>query len=101
MVSDINPLLSKSRLLEEGNKRWHEIKKNEHDTSFSFRKNLSKPSTTLDKSASVSCLLSSFYKYKIPSNATAQKAAYKKIKDAKSKVIEIVFLFNLATDINI
>ncbi|CAG8809773.1 9141_t:CDS:1, partial [Dentiscutata erythropus] len=120
MVSDINLSLLKSRLLKKRNKRWHKIKKNEHDSikeeiqsllltpiplqaSFSFQKNLSKLSTILDKSVSISCpsTFSTFYEYEIPSNATAQKAVNEKIKNSKAKIIEFEFLFNLATDISI
>ncbi|CAG8707595.1 17583_t:CDS:1, partial [Cetraspora pellucida] len=62
MVTSINPSLPKSKLLEEGNKRWHEIKNNEHNSiqreiqdllstpiplqaSFSFGKNISMSKT--------------------------------------------------------
>ncbi|CAG8512534.1 5318_t:CDS:2, partial [Dentiscutata erythropus] len=118
MVSDINPLLLKSRLLEERNERWYKIKKNKYDSIqeeiqtllltpiplqalFGFQKKPSKLSTTSDKSVSISHLSTffTFYKYEIPSNTAAQKVANNKIKNSKAKIIEFESLFNLATDI--
>ncbi|CAG8775471.1 30566_t:CDS:2 [Gigaspora margarita] len=107
MVSDINPLLLKPRLLEEGNKRWREIKKKKNNSiQEEIQSLLSTPiplQASFDKSVSAFHPLpfSSFYKYEIFSNTAAQKVAYEKIKNAKAKIIEFESLFNLATDINV
>ncbi|CAG8758095.1 14264_t:CDS:2, partial [Racocetra fulgida] len=119
MVTNTNPSLLKSKLLEEGNKKWHEIKKKEYDSiqreiqnllstpiplqaTFGFAKNLSMskiPTSSNQQLILRPSTFSPFHEYEIFPNAAAQKAECKKIKIAKTKIIELESLFNLATDI--
>ncbi|CAG8746447.1 24785_t:CDS:2 [Cetraspora pellucida] len=119
----MNPSLFKSNLVEEGNKKWHEIRQNNPDSiqaeiqdllatpislqAVGFSKNIisnissqSSELTTSNMSTHISLSLS-YHEYNIRSNSAAQKAAYEKIQIAKKKVIEFESLYNIATDINI